>query len=116
MIPVVAKLLTITNVDDIILPSLAFIYFISQEPAAKIELVDTPEIDSLQQIIQSNKPSLAAAAQECFVRLGGMYQIHLFSFIFFHFSRLILPLEIFYVPSLSLKGSNIKSLLRKFFF
>lgn len=68
----VAKLLAITNHDEVILPALAFIYFISQEPAAKSELVDTPEIDSLHQIIQSNKPNLAAAAQECFVRLGGM--------------------------------------------
>jgi hypothetical protein len=67
-------MLNITRSEEILLPVLACIYFLSLEPVARLELIDTRDIDTLSTIIdqRAKHPKLSVAAEECFVRLGGI--------------------------------------------
>ena len=48
----------------------------SYEPKAKLELIDSRDIDTLSTIMdQKTYPALSTAATNCFVKLGGMYEL-----------------------------------------
>jgi len=74
LIPLILNMLNITRLEEILLPVLACIYFLSLEPVARLELIDTRDIDTLSTIIdqRAKYPKLSVAAEECFVRLGGI--------------------------------------------
>lgn len=74
LIPIMLSLLSVTRVEEILIPVLGFVFFISSEPLARMEMIDTREVDTLMVLMQQRKtfPKLALAAEECFVRLGGI--------------------------------------------
>jgi hypothetical protein len=79
LIPVMLKLLTSARNEEILLPVLGFIYFLSFNEPARIELIDSAEIDVLGDLMDQRKkpnasPRLPNAAEQCFVKLGGMYE------------------------------------------
>lgn len=83
IIPILLNLLNLTRVEEILLPILAFIYFISENKIAREELIDSRDLDCIVNLIDQSSlfPKLSLAAEECFIRLGGMYS--LFSLFFF---------------------------------
>lgn len=71
------KLLSLARNEEILLPVLGFIYFLSFNEPARMELIDSPEIDVLGDLMDQRKkpnasPRLPNAAEQCFVKLGGM--------------------------------------------
>ena len=75
VLPIIVKLIQIRDINEsILVPALGFIYFLSSDNDARIELIDSPEIDYLSKLIfpSAIKNQISIAASECFTALGGM--------------------------------------------
>merc|ERR1712137_523589 len=74
VLPVVIKLIQSEAPESILVPALGFIYFMSTENNARVELIDSPDIDYLIKLMKSpgNNSKVAVAAKECYTALGGV--------------------------------------------
>ena len=74
LIPTILGLLVKYKREGILLPSLGFIYFISNNSSSREEIIDSADVDLIPVIMDDKVKyeKISKAAEECYVKLGGL--------------------------------------------